>query len=92
MSKSNIALAIIAGAVIGGIVAIVLKAEKALDDEEEEDEYEETAPVKNQFENIAQQFSEKISSELQAAESKIKSAVKKDPGFMNHEGEFGVFL
>ena len=37
MSKSNIALAIIAGSVIGGIIALVLKTEDALFPEDAED-------------------------------------------------------
>ena len=91
MSKSNIALAIIAGAVIGGIVAIVLKAEKALDEEYDHDE-ETEEEESNIFGDIAKQFSERISSELLAAENKIKSAVKKEPGFIAPHGEFGIFL
>lgn len=90
MSKSNIALAILAGAVIGGLVAIVLKAEKALEDENEyDDEEEEESSV---FGDIAKQFSERISSELKTAENKIKSAVKKDSDIIKPHGEFGVFL
>ena len=93
MSKSNIALAIIAGAVIGGAVALILKAEAWAEDAQGpgEDEYEtdENHPI---IETIAQQFSERISTELAAAEEKIKSAVKKDSEIRMPEGESGVFL
>ncbi len=91
MSKSNIALALIAGAVIGGIVIIALKAEGALhaaagaDDEQEDKKNTRTK-------EIAKQFSERISSDLHAAEMKIKSGVKKDSDFSKPHGEFGVFL
>ena len=92
MSKSNIALAIIAGAVIGGAVALVLQAQHLLDPEEAEDEPQKEPSALDEFGNIARQFSERISSELKAAENKIKSAVKKDPDFTIPQGEFGVFL
>ena len=82
MKKSNIVLAILAGAVVVGIVAIILKAEAAvLDDETERD---------SSFTKIARQFSEKISSDLKTAESKIKSSVKSNE-FSKHDEE-GVFL
>ncbi len=90
MSKSNIALAIIAGAVIGGIVVIALKAEGALnaaDGADEDDKAENTRTKK-----IAKQFSERISSDLHAAEKKIKFGSKKDSDFTKPHGEFGVFL
>ena len=93
MSRSNIALAIIAGAVIGGAVALFLTAGRMLDEDpisgEEEYEGDEEHPM---IESIARQFSERISSELKTAEEKIKSAVKKAPGPNAPEGEFGVFL
>lgn len=88
MSKSNIVLAILAGAVIGGIVAVVLTAENALEDEHTEEDEEQTTRT----ENIARQFSERLSSELKAAELKVRSAVKKDTDFNQPQGEFGVFL
>lgn len=87
MKKSNIVLAILAGAAIGGIIAIVLKAENALTKDEDEEEEK-----NNAFNKIAQQFSEKISSELKAAENKIKAAVKNNDGFLNPDEETGVFL
>lgn len=90
MSKSNIALAIIAGAVIGGIVVIALKAEgalNALDGAHEDDDAENT-----RTKEIAKQFSERLSSDLHTAEKKIKSAAKKDSDFIKPHGEFGVFL
>lgn len=86
MKKSNIILAILAGATIGGIVAIILKAEHEIsnsyDDDDDDDD--------DSFEKIAQQFSDKLSSGLKTAESKIKSAVKSNE-FSKHEEE-GVFL
>lgn len=88
MSKSNIALAILAGAVIGGIIAVVVTAENALTDDNHEEEEEES---NQRAENIARQFSERLSSELQTAELKIKSAVKQTD-FNQPQGEFGVFL
>lgn len=87
MKKSNIVLAILAGAAIGGIIAIVLKAENALTKDEDEE-----GEKNNAFNKIAQQFSEKISSELKAAENKIKSAVKNNDGFLKPDEETGVFL
>ena len=84
MKKSNIVLAILAGAAIGGIVAIILKAENEISnlnvDEEES----------SSFDKIAQQFSEKLSSDLKTAESKIKST-EKNNDFSKHDEE-GVFL
>ena len=91
MSKSNIALAVLAGAVIGGAVALILKAQSELDEavspEEAADEEEESP----EFETIAKQFSERISSELKAAEEKLKSAAKRSD-LIIPDGEFGVFL
>lgn len=84
MKKSNIVLAILAGAAIGGIVAIILKAESAVLDYTEDEEKD------SSFEKISRQFSEKFSSELKTAENKIKSAVKSNE-FSKHD-EGGVFL
>ena len=84
MKTSNIVLGILAGAAIGGIVAIILKAEKELL-ELSEDNAEE-----NSFNKIAQQFSDKLSSGLKTAETKIKSTVKSNE-FSKHDEE-GVFL
>ena len=93
MKRSNIALAIIAGAVIGGAVAIFLTAERMLDEDpiagEEQYEGEEDHPM---IETITKQFSDRIAPELKTAEEKIRSAVKKAPGPHSPEGEFGVFL
>lgn len=91
MSKSNIALAIIAGSVIGGIIALVLKTEDALFPEHEEDESENDR-AKSRTQSIARQFSDRISSDLDAAEIKIKSAFKKDSALTDSSGERGVFL
>ena len=85
MKKSNIVLAIIAGAAIGGIVAIILQAEKAIINEQQNDTED------GAFEKIAQQFSDKISSDLKTAETKIKSTVKSN-GFLKPDEETGVFL
>lgn len=80
-------MAILAGAAIGGIIAIVLKAEKSLIAEQEDEDLE-----TNVFNKIAQQFSDKISSELKTAENRIKSAVKNNNGFLKPDEETGVFL
>ena len=84
MKTSNIILGIIAGAAIGGIVAIVLKAEKELINLNKDDAEDFS------FNKIAQQFSDKLSSGLRTAESKIKSAPKSNE-FSKHDEE-GVFL
>lgn len=89
MSKSRIALAILAGAAIGAIVTVALTVRKEL--EEEEDEFREPEAV-SPFDNIARQFSDRISSDLKAAENKIKSVVSSGRGFVQPEGEFGIFL
>jgi hypothetical protein len=87
MKKSNIVLAILAGAAIGGIIAIAFKAEKALLTEQEDEDSD-----NNVFDKIAQQFSDKISSELKTAEYRIKSEVKNNTGFLKPDEETGVFL
>lgn len=91
MSKSNIALAIIAGSVIGGIIALVLKTEDALFPDYAEDEFENDR-AKSRTQTIARQFSDRISTDLDAAEMKIKSAFKKDSAHTDSSGERGVFL
>ena len=93
MKRSNIALAIIAGAVIGGAVAIFLRTEAMLDDEPNGDEEEYDGDKDHpMIETIAKQFSDRIASDLKAAEEKVKSVVNKGPGLNTPEGEFGVFL
>ena len=87
--KSNIALAILAGATIGGIVALILKAEKAAYEEAEDIETEET---ESKFELIARQFSDRIAADLKAAENKIKSVVKKGSSLNIPDDEYGIFL
>ena len=87
MKASNIVLAVLAGAAIGGIIAIVLKAESALTENDEDDEFKSPA-----FRNIANQFSEKISSELKTAEDKLKSAVKQNSRLLKPDEQDGVFL
>ena len=84
MKTSNIILGLLAGAAIGGIVAIILKAEDELQKLGEDDEEE------SSFNKIAQQFSDKLSSGLKTAETKIKSSVKSNE-FSKHDEE-GVFL
>ncbi len=84
MKKSNIILAILAGAAIGGIVAIILKAEHELLNLTEDDDDHST------FNKIAEQFSDKLSPGFKAAESKIKSAAKSNE-LSKHDDE-GVFL
>jgi hypothetical protein len=89
MKTSNIVLAVLAGAAIGGIIAIVLKAEAALTDSDEDGnhDYESSA-----FKKIANQFSEKISSELKTAEQKLKSAVGTNSRMLEPDEHDGVFL
>lgn len=84
MKKSNIVLALLAGAAIGGIVAIILKAEHEIPNvNADEDE-------NSSFDKIAQQFSDKLSSGLKKAESKLKST-EKNNNFSKRDEE-GVFL
>jgi len=89
MKASNIVLAVLAGAAIGGIIAIVLKAENALTEssEDEKNGYESSA-----FKKIANQFSEKISSDLKTAEHKLKSAAQRNSGLLKPDEQDGVFL
>ena len=91
MSKSNIYLAIIAGSVIGGIIALVLKTEDALFSEQADD-LSENDRAKSRTQSISRQFSDRISSDLDAAEVKIKSAFKKDSALTDSSGDGGVFL
>ncbi len=84
MKKSNIILGILAGAAIGGIVSIILKAENELLISNEDD------GKNSSFNKIAEQFSDKLSPGFKAAESKIKSPVKSND-FSAHD-EDGVFL
>ena len=84
MKTSNVILGILAGAAIGGIVAIILKAEHELLNANEDD------AENSSFNKIAQQFSDKLSSSLKTAESKIKSSIKSNE-FSKHDEE-GVFL
>lgn len=84
MKKSNIILGILAGAAIGGIVAIILKAEHELLELRDGDADE------TPFNKIAQQFSDKLSPGLKSAETKIKSTVKSNE-FSKHDDE-GIFL
>jgi hypothetical protein len=90
MNKSTkVLLALGAGVALGAVLAYVIKtaseknAEDFLSDGEEE-------PTK--LDNIAKQFSDKISAELKAAETKIRSAVRKEIDGLNPERELGLFL
>lgn len=84
MKKSNIVLALMAGAAIGGILAIILKAENEISNSNAEEE------ENSSFNKIAQQFSDKLSSGLKKAESKIKSTEKNND--FSKRDEEGVFL
>ncbi len=86
MSKSSkVALALIAGVVVGVAVAYIVKEKNT-----ENDIAENKEPTV--LDNITQQFSDKISTELKAAEKKIRSAVKKEIGIASPEKELGLFL
>jgi uncharacterized membrane protein YraQ (UPF0718 family) len=89
MSKSKIVLALLAGVAIGVVVAYTVKTinEETADDNLSDEERQPTT-----LENIAQQFSDKISSELKTAEKKIRTAVKKEIDALNPESELGLFL
>jgi peptidoglycan hydrolase CwlO-like protein len=89
MNKSKIILAIAAGAVIGGAIALTIKHNNQTTEEDDE-KLSNTEPSK--LENIAQQFADKISVELETAERKIKSAVSKEMNRLNPESELGLFL
>ncbi len=84
MKKSNIVLALMAGAAIGGILAIILKAENEISNSNAEEE------ENSSFNKIAKQFSDKLSSGLKKAESKIKSTEKNND--FSKRDEEGVFL
>ncbi len=88
MSKSNIILAVIAGAVVGGIIAIVLKTEDALFEEEVDEEKDK---LSTRTENIARQFSDRNFSDIVTEEYKLQFEVKKAQG-KNTFGELDVFL
>ncbi len=89
MSKSKILLALLAGVTIGAVVAYSVKTitEKDNTDNLVDEEKQPTT-----IDNIAQQFSDKISAELKAAEKKIRTAVKKEIDALNPESELGLFL
>lgn len=89
MKASNIVLAVLAGAAIGGIVAIVLKAENTLFEDSNDDE---NGNESSAFERIANQFSEKFSSELKTAEHKLNSVVQRNTGLLKPDEQDGVFL
>ncbi len=86
MSKSSkVVLALLAGVAIGVAVAYIAKEKNTENDIAESQE-------PTALDNIAQQFSDKISTELKAAEKKIRSAVKKEMGIISPEQEMGLFL
>jgi uncharacterized protein HemX len=89
MSKSKIILALLAGVAIGAVVAYTVKTiqEETVADGLSDEERQPTT-----LDNIAQQFSDKISSELKMAEKKIRTAVKKEIDALNPESELGLFL
>ena len=90
MSKSSkVLLAVVAGVAVGAALAYVVKTatEKNVADNYADNE---TEPSK--FDNITKQFSDKISSELKAAEIKIRSAVRKEIDGISPERELGLFL
>jgi hypothetical protein len=90
MSKSlKILLALGTGVAIGATLAYVIKTanEKNIDSTYADDEVEPT-----KLDGIAKQFSDKISAELKAAETKIRSAVRKEIDGLNPERELGLFL
>ncbi len=89
MSKSKIILALIAGVAIGAVVAYTVQTihEQTVNEDLAEENKQPTT-----LENIAQQFSDKISSELKTAEKKIRTAVKKEIDALNPESELGLFL
>ncbi len=89
MSKSKIVMALLAGIAIGAVVAYTVNSinEQAQEEGLAKEEREPTT-----LENIAQQFSDKISSELKTAEKKIRTAVKKEIDALNPESELGLFL
>jgi uncharacterized protein HemX len=89
MSKSKILLALLAGVAIGAVVAYAVQASI---DNETEDALADGEHQPSKLENIAQQFSDKISSELKAAEKKIRTSVQKEIDALNPESELGLFL
>jgi uncharacterized protein HemX len=89
MSKSKIILALIAGVAIGAVVAYAVQAST---DNETEDTLADGEQKPSKLESIAQQFSDKISSELKAAEKKIRTSVQKEIDALNPESELGLFL
>jgi uncharacterized protein HemX len=89
MSKSKIILALLAGVTIGAVVAYTVQA---INKPTQEKDLAEENNQPTTLDNIAQQFSNKISSELKTAEKKIRTAVKKEIDALNPESELGLFL
>ncbi|MFC4261672.1 hypothetical protein ACFOWM_02170 [Ferruginibacter yonginensis] len=93
MKKSNIILALLAGAAIGGIIALAIKDKNNDIIEEQLAELEEQeVTMADKFDKIAEQFSNKISNELKAAENIIKSAVDRKKSFLHPDESSGIFL
>jgi uncharacterized protein HemX len=91
MSKSSkILLALVAGIAIGAVVAYAVKTATEVIEDNNELANEDAEP--NKLETIAQQFSDKISTELKAAEKKIRTAVQKEMDAISPEKEMGLFL
>ncbi len=88
MNKSKIILAIVVGAAIGGAIALSIKNNN--DSLVEPETMADSEP--STLDNIAQQFADKIASELQIAERKIKSVVSKETNGFSVESELGLFL
>ncbi len=89
MNKSKIILAVLAGVAIGAVVAYAIK--KTTEENDEQILKNETNEP-SKLDSIAKQFSEKISTELKAAEKKIKTAVQKEIDALSPEKELGLFL
>ncbi len=89
MNKSKIVFALLTGVAIGSVVAYAIKTASEENDEQIlKNETNETSKL----DSIAQQFSEKISTELKAAEKKIRTAVQKEIDALSPEKELGLFL
>jgi predicted alpha/beta-fold hydrolase len=90
MSKSSkILMAVATGVAIGAVLAYTVKK---INEEKVDDLAINTTSEPTTLENIAEQFSNKISSELKAAELKIRSSVRKEMDALNPEKDLGLFL
>ncbi len=89
MSKSKIILALLTGVAVGAVVAYTVKT---MVEDKSDHSLEDAATEPSKFDGIAQQFSDKISLEMKAAERKIRSAVQKEIDALSPEKELGLFL